>query len=250
MQFSLAYIKSEQQFALRTFNSPVAEAAKGKIMELEELETQNIQGIFLPADLLKEDSVALRFSEELMNTPIKSAEENDLSIEAFETLETIEATRLALKMNQQWVLQNNLKTLEVLIPTLNHLKALWPNDRTAFFEELWHLLRKNLGPTSLKLVFNDMEMVGERKKLVQVKIEGNKTPNPVPGTEFESNLMKHYDKEFGAVLNIAEFNQEKGQLVFTATINKSPVIVMAEVLKMSSLQKALLKALFEGLQSA
>ena len=33
-----------------------------------------------------------------------------------------------------------------------HLLGLWPNDRSGFFEELWFILKTNLGAPNMKLI--------------------------------------------------------------------------------------------------
>jgi hypothetical protein len=132
------------------------------------------------------------------------------------------------------------------------MNKLYPNERTAFFEELWSLLKNNLGATDLKIIYNDIEMAkkeSEKNKLIRIKVEGKRNPNPVVGKEMEDKLMKHYENDFVQTFNVSEYNPHKGELVLTASINNSPVLVMARVNQLTRLQKALLNSLFEGLQS-
>ncbi len=251
MQFSLAYVKSNQQFILQTFSQNV-ENNSIKIMDLEFLKKESIQGIIVPNELLQDDTLFTTLTEECKFAPIKASEEIGLNSDSFEGLnyETAKSTYEGLVNN--WTLQNNINLLDELFPVLTHLKGLFPNDRTAFFEELWFLLKTNLGAHNLKMIYNHMKKGkkdGEKNQLIQVKIDGNRHPEPQPGDEFSSQLMSVYKNSFENIFEVADFDPHKGELVLTATINKSPVIIMANVTQFSRLQKSLIKAIFTGLQS-
>ena len=128
--------------------------------------------------------------------------------------------------------------------------GLWPNDRSGFFEELWFILKTNLGASNLKLIYNDMiksKNEHEKNKLVKVKVQGERYPELVSCDEMDERVLKSYEKDFGNIFDITDYNKEKGQLVICANIKKSPVLIMANIYQFTRLQKALLSSLFEGL---
>ena len=62
-------------------------------------------------------------------------------------------------------------------------------------------------------------------------------------------VLKHYEKDFGNIFEITDYNKDKGQLVICATIKKSPVLIMANIYQLTRLQKSVLISLFQGLNS-
>jgi hypothetical protein len=50
-----------------------------------------------------------------------------------------------------------------------------------------------------------------------------------------------------AIIPTTDFNEDKGEIVAIATIQQSPVVMMAKVLELSRLQKAILQATIESL---
>ena len=144
-----------------------------------------------------------------------------------------------------------MNTLSQLFPTLAHLRKLFPNERTTFFEEVWYLINKNIGASNLKIIFNDLDSSHsdeqQKKQLIQVIIEGNHQPNPVENSDLGSQLMKLYESKFDSYFEVEEWDTEEGRLVILAKIHNSPCIVMAETIEFSFFQKSLLKALFDGL---
>ena len=58
----------------------------------------------------------------------------------------------------------------------------------------------------------------------------------------------HYKNNFNSNFEITEYDPHKGEIIIAATINNSPVLVMAKINRLSRLQKALLGTLFDGLQ--
>ncbi|TNF28152.1 MAG: hypothetical protein EP319_09615 [Deltaproteobacteria bacterium] len=249
MNFSLGYIKNDNQFLLRQFGGE--ERDRGKLMDLEELKDAELNGLIYSENFLTEDNKPTLF-ELIRFFPLRKGEEFALSHDAFADLDDTNAQKIYSKMNEPWVLGNNLSLLEELFKVINHLKKLYPNERTAFFEELWFILKSNLGATDLTIVYNDIELAKketEKNKLIRVKVEGSRNPNPVSGGEVEDKLMAHYENEFNQVFNVSEYDPHKGELVLTASINNSPVLVMAKINQLTRLQKALMNSLFEGLQN-
>lgn len=247
MEFSVAHIKSDNQFIYRTFN---AENVETKIIDLGELSDLEVQALIYEDSLYENDEVKEIISEQAKFFPIRSSAEVNLASEKFEKLDNDSMESIFKKMNSNWTLQNNITLLEELFTVITHLNKLWPNDRTTFFEELWFILKSNLGAKELKIIFNDIELAKketEKNKLIKARIEGKKLPHPFTGGEFEDKVMGHYEKEFGPEFSIAEFNQDKGELVLTCMIKKSPVLIMAKVYEISRIQKAVLKSLFDGL---
>ncbi len=250
MDFQLAFIKNPQQIILKDFGQ-ITKEPRGKIMDIEELSNLNLQGLFLSETLLEDPEFLGNLTTSVEKNPIRTAEEINLNADLFENLTTEEATPYFHKVYNSWVLQNNLSLLEELTTVIKHLNNLWPNDRTAFFEEFWSIVRRNLGTSELTLVYNDMQKAkkeGEKNKLIKVKVHGTAKPNPEEGGELETKLMKNYEKLFQAEFEVVEYNKEKGQMVSVFTIKKSPVILMANIYGLTRLQKSLMKALIDGLQ--
>ncbi len=250
MNLSIAFVKNENQVMYHDF-SEANESSRAQIFEIEELENRETDTIFVPIELLDNDEVIEKITKEAKFTPIKSITSQELDSDTFENLKVEQATSLSKKVNTTWVLQNNLNLLENLFENINHLKALWPNDRTTFFEELWHLLKNNLGTKNLKLAYNHMQKAKkdtEKNQLIRVVIEGKKLPNPTENKELGDALFKNYQGQFVQNFDLHSYDEETGKSVILSSINNSPIIVMAEMYAPTKLQKALLKSLFDGLQ--
>lgn len=248
MQFNVGFIKSENQFLLKSFETNSED--KGKVLDLAEIKNANIQALFYEEELIESDDLKSTLLEDSKYFPIRSSEDVKVNYDNFEKLDFDSAKNIFSKVHDNWLLQNNVTLVEELFKVINHLNGLWPNDRTTFFEELWFILKSNLGAKSLRIIFNDIQMgkkEHEKNKLIQVKVEGERIPNPVEGGELEAKIMKNYEKEFNSTFEVVEYDAEKGQLVMTATIKKSPVVIMAEVYELNRMQKAIIGSLFNGL---
>ncbi|WP_372651790.1 hypothetical protein [Halobacteriovorax sp.] len=248
MEFNLGLIKSENQFLLRSFND--GEDDNGKVLDLSELKNTNLQALFYDEDQLENEDLKSALLEDSKYFPIRSLKEINSDFDSFQSLSLEETQSIFSRVHNNWLLQNNVTLLEELFKVITHLNGLWPNDRTTFFEELWFILKSNLGAKSVRIIFNDIQIAkkdNEKNKLIQVKVEGERLPNPTEGGELEAKIMSNYEKEFNNTFDIAEYSEEKGQVVITATIKKSPVVIMAEVYELSRMQKAILGALFTGL---
>lgn len=250
MNLAIAFVKNENQVMYHDY-SQSDESSRAQIFEIEELENRETDTIFIPTELLDNEEVLEKISKESKFTPVKPISSEELNIDLFETLKEDQAMVLTRKVTTTWVLQNNLNLLENLFENIHHLKALWPNDRTTFFEELWHLLKNNLGTKNLKLAYNHLQKAKkdtEKNQLIRVVIEGKKLPNPTENKELGDALFTNYQGQFTELFNIHSFDPETGKLVILGSINNSPIIIMAETHETTKLQQALLKSLFDGLQ--
>lgn len=258
MDFSVAFIKNEKQMILhhvtklsddtKDFNNE--KLPLPQIVNFEEIKEEKIDAIFIPEELLKNDFIMERMEEESKFTPIKVVKNHELSADQFESLTKEEIILSVKKVNASWSLQNNLSLLENLFENCRHLKSLWPNERTAFFEELWHLLKNNLGARDLKIAYNDLyksKKENEKKKLLRVVIEGKKAPTPTENKELGEALFKNYQGHFSQNFNLYSHNRETGETVILASIHSGPVIIMAKTDGPTKLQLSLLKTLFDAL---
>ena len=246
MDFSLAYVKSKKQFILKNF-APASPSTEDKWIEWGEIAEHPVQGIIFSDDLRTDQEFMSEIQEQGRHLAVRSDADLHLSFEQFQGLDHTRARTVLQQIQRGPILQSNLSLLEDLFDILKHLKELYPDDRMSFFEELWFLLKGNLGAKDLKIIYNDIPDK-EKNTLIQVMVSGERHPGSVSGKRFPQTLMKEYRKHFGPCFEIIEYNEESHRMAAVASINKSPVIIMAEVLSISRLQRALLKALFNGLQ--
>ncbi len=247
MDFNLLFTKNLQQGIVRSFKPN--ETPSSKIIDINEAKVLPLQGFIFSEDL-KNDDFLVGLENELKFYPIRSNSEFDLTSDKFEKLSYEEGKQVFDKMRENWILQNNISLIEEMFKVRNYLLGLFPNDRSGFFEELWFILKTNLGATNLKLIYNDMvkgKTENEKNKLVKVKIVGERFPEMTSVDEMDEVVLKSYEKEFGGFFNITDYNKDKGQLVICATIKKSPVLIMTNVYQLTRIQKAILTSLFEGL---
>jgi hypothetical protein len=247
MDFTLLFTKNLQQGVVRTFKSDSTETSK--VIDLAEAKQYPIQGYLFSEDL-KSDDFMSGLENELKFYPIRSSNEFNLTVDQFEKISYDDAKKIFDRMRDNWILQNNISLIEEIFKVRNHLLGLWPNDRSGFFEELWFLLKSNLGATNLKLIYNDMiksKNEHEKNKLVKVKVLGDRYPELTSCDAMDEAVLKSYEKEFGNLFEITDYNKDKGQLVICCNIKKSPVLIMANVYQLTRLQKSLLSSLFEGL---
>lgn len=251
MKLRIQYIRSEQQYLERTFDTE-ALPEKAKIFDLESLHQNPGDLVLFNKDCSDKSLVLSELDKVAKFTTIKEIEDSTLTFEQFESMTAQEAFNQFAKLKDQWCLHNNLQTIEELFSVTTHLKKLFPNDRSTFMEELWFILKRNLGFNTLKVIYNDLEKAqseNEKDKLVRVQIENIPNPGPVSAGAFGDQLMNHFDRHFGNAFEINSFDANKGELVALATIQKSPVIIMGNVANFTRLQKSLLKAIFTGINS-
>lgn len=247
MAFKLAMTRNEEQVIVRTFEDN--KNPSSKIMDLPEVRSENVQGLIYLSSLKSEDLIN-QLESETKFYPIRSSDDVQISVDAFEKLTLEDAKKLFEKLHDPWVLQNNITTIEEMFRARTHLNNLWPNDRTGFFEEFWFLLRSQLGASEISIIYNDMIKAtkeGEKNRLIKVKVAGKRIPEPQNPDEGDELVYKNYEKEMTHVLEITEYNKEKGHLVMAGTLKKSPILMMAKIYKLTRLQKAILTSLIDGL---
>jgi len=247
MEFTLGFIKNDKQVSLRTFN--IEGETTSKLVSLDELAETNVQALYFNAASMSDEN-RLLMTNLASSMPVRSKNEADLTFDEFEKLGNDNARSLFLKTCEAWTIQNNLSTLSELFPLIGHLKKLYPNDRTTFFEELWNNIRLNLATSELTLIYNDLdkgEKESDRPKLIKAKVSGERKGTPSIGGELEEKLMAHYENDFGERFEVIEYKSDRSELVATMTIGKSPVLLMAKTFQITKLQTALMSALIDGL---
>lgn len=242
MDFILAFTRSTEQIIIRQFQDETT--SNSKIVNLADIKNHTIDGLIVL------DNGSYELGDQLKFFPIRFANEFNLTAESFEKLDYNTAKNIFDKIRENWILQNNLTLIEELFKTRQHLISLWPNDRSGFFEELWFILRSNLGAKNLVFIYNDIiksKNENEKNKLIKVKVRGNRFPELVSVSEMDEMVLKNYEQNFGNIFDITDYNKEKKQVVICASVKKSPIFIMANVFQITRMQKAILHSLFEGL---
>lgn len=200
------------------------------------------------------DSVLNILQQEGKYCPLIPLSSLNLEFDELKSMPVKELIALYEKVSRAWTYSNNLSLIEGFNNYSTHLKDLWINDRNAFFEELWFSLKRNLATHELSIIFNDLKEPtdkqkekGHKSELVYAVVKGHKKQQIFEGKEIESKLMNHYKDEFTGDFNISEYDQERGELVFTSKIKLSPILIMAKVNELTSLQRSLLKGIFSSL---
>ena len=254
MQLNIGCIESANQAQIYSINL-TNKSVDSKRVDTHSLVDENLNLLLLDQsqDL---DTLQNVLNKEEKFYPIINLEALEIDNDAIQMMGADDFHSMYHKVSARWILNNNIKTIEQIYPTVTYLKDLWVKDRNTFFEELWFILKTNLATNELSLIFNDLkeptkkeEEKGVKPGLCQSKITGKKIPNLIPGKEEESILMKEYEPEFNDQFHITEFSREKGQLVACAKINLSPILIMAKLPNLNQLQQSLLIALFTGLQT-
>lgn len=249
MVLKIAYLKNHNQVLIRSFNLKEATTSQ-KLLNIEGMDKEEISCLLIDQSQIEDFEIKNEILEGAKFYPIRDAREFKLSFEQFESISTNEASAIFSKINQTWTLQNNISLLENMHTIVAHLNKLFPNDRTAFFEELWYITKKNIGALNLKIVYNDIKPSEKneiKNTLIQVVIEGNRVPNPKEGGAFEKSLMDNYSDEFSQAFNIVEFVQEKGQMVIAGNFKKSPFLMMINTHEVSRISQAVVKNLFHSI---
>ncbi len=250
MNFTIGYFINPQQLSLVTDHG--TGELENKIIDWELYEQNTCDGLLYPKNLLEVENITNLLQEELRFVPVRCCEDFTLNPTVFTKLSPAQFQALRENLVETWVLQNNVSLLGEFFPTISHLRGLLPNDRSNFFAELWYLLKLNLGAQYLKIIYNDLFIEPEKEtsknKLIQVTIAGQRAPSPQDGKAVEAKLMDHYRSRFSTYLEITDQNPAKGEFVLTATINKGPILIMANTHQINALQKNLLSSLIQGLQ--
>ncbi len=242
MSFSLGLLDINGRLSVKSFGSEnlISETVIGP----EHLSGMDISAIFYRPEELTSELIQIINSKK-DQYPISPI----MDQYTFERLTPSEAKELLSQATTNWVLKNNLILISDIFKVREHLLSLLHKDRLTFFEELWAILHKNLGTTSLTIIYNGLEK-GENSKnhLVLSKIHGHSTPNPLPAEEIDHKLMVEYKAEFGNRFSISEYSKGAGELVATAQIYGGPILLLAKISELTPLQRAIANAIFDGLQ--
>ncbi len=253
MTIKVGFLKSETQTIIKKIDLS-KKVVESYIITSQEIKKEPLHLLFFESESSGEQ-LAHYISDEEKFYPILEISSVGMTLEQFENSNYDQILDIFTKINTRWILSRNIQTVEKIYPTINYMRDLWVSDRNSFFEELWFILKTNLGTQNLNIVFNDLKMPsdkqkekGEKPKLCHSFVKGEKVPQIFEGTDAEEKLMKEYKNEFADIFNITEYNADSGQLVFCANIDKSPVLIMAQLPSLNQLQRSLLISLFTGLQ--
>lgn len=253
MTIKVGFLKSESQTLVKSFDISSNEVNSYTI-DSDSIKKEPLNLLFFQNNEVAQE-LSQYIKDEHKFYPILDSSSVGVTLESFDSLTRAELNEVFGKVNTRWLLSKNIETIESLHELITHLKDLWKNDRNAFFEELWFALRSNLGTTELNIIFNDLKMPtaaakekGEKPVLCQSFVKGEKIPQIYDGTKAEEKLLSDYKNELNEVFNITEYNADQGQLVFCASIEKSPILVMAQLNSLNQLQRSIVAGIFNGLQ--
>ena len=247
MQLHLGLLKNENQIEVISYTKEKSSSITYDIADIREVP---IHLTFYKSEM--EQVVSQIFEDEKKFYPIISLESINQEGDFFQNASWDQVYPVIENTYSNWVLQKNIMLIDELFGVLEHFSSVWPNQRSSFFEDLWFVVKNNLGCLDLKIIYNDIEIgEGERgkNKLVQNRVQGLKYPELYKGEEIDSKIMKNYESEFSNDFSITEYNEEKGQLVVTTCILESPVLIIATIFNITPLQKSLLKCLFNGISA-
>ncbi len=255
MKLRVGYVKSASQINLKEIDT-ANNTSSSVIFDITELKDRTMNLLLLDHNDELENVQSLLDSESKFY-PVTAGNSLGLDKEAFDSLGAEEIIDLYAKVNARWILNNNIHTIEQVYSSITYLKDLWINDRNSFFEELWFMLKTNLASSELNIIFHDLKEPtdkqkekGDKASLCYSKVTGEKTPEIFDGKPADANVMKNYENDFNDIFDITEFDSSTGQLVATAKIDLSPVLIMAKLHTFNQLQRSILIALFSGLQTA
>lgn len=251
MSITVGFVKSDTQINVANIDLK-GQTVSQKLIDAIELKDTNFQ-LLITNDAESMDELEESFNSEKKFYPIISNTQFGLNNEKFSKLGFEELVELYTKVNARWILSNNIKTIEQIYSIISYLKDLWLNDRNAFFEELWFIMKTNLATSELTMIFHDVEGTDEDEKnkpqLVNAVIGGNKIPNITSADDSQNQLMKEYSGHFNEIFQVTEFSAQKGELVATAHVNLSPILIMGKTSSLNQLQNSILIAIFSGLQT-
>lgn len=186
--------------------------------------------------------------------PVVTDSSVNLPLETLESINAQELKDISSKVFKSWVLKNNLNLIEGLYNTTKHLDNLWLNDRNAFFEEIWFLLKTNIGASKIDIIFHDLKEPsdaqkekGAKNQLIYAIVKGEKNQQIFEAKEAQNNLMQEYKNEFNSAFQITEFSKEKQELVITSKLKLSPILILIRTAEFNSIQKSLFTGIFNSL---
>lgn len=256
MIISIGFVRSASQVLIKELDWN-QNSLDSRLIDVTDLPDFNLQALFIDDNEHFNSMVGI-LEKEKAHYPILDAKDESLSYSSFESLPAQAFKDLYLKVSSRWTMHQNFSSLENIWNITNHFRDLWKKDRISYFEELWYWMKRNLGAADLTIIFNDVvkseekdenNEKRERPKLIQSMLSGTKKANFHQGGAKERELMQGYVDKFHEVFEVTEFHPLKGQFVATAQIERSPIIFMARTAQLNQLQRSLLAALFQGLQS-
>ena len=256
MIISVGFVRSANQLLVRELNW-TQNTIESRLIDVTDLVDQNLQALFVTEDDHFNSLVTI-LEKEKAHYPILDAHDDSLSYSDFEALQPQQFRDMYMKIQNRWTMHQNFNSLEHIWKITNHFRDLWKKDRISFFEEMWYWMKRNVGASDMTIIFNDVVHTEEkdennekkdRPKLIQSILSGTKKANFMQGGPKEKELMQVYLDKFHDVFEITEFNSTKGQFVATAQIDRSPMLFMARTPQLNQLQRTLLAAVFNGLQS-
>lgn len=250
MDLNIGFIKSESQFSIFKVDTNTQEI-ESNILDTIEISKSNLNLLFYTNE---EDiqGLAKVIEEENKFYPVLNSNSLGVSLDDFSQYNSKDAMDVFSKVSSRWLLNNNIQTIEQVYSLISYLRDLWKNDRNNFFEELWYLIKTNLGTTDLSVIFHDLiEENPEKNEKAQLKYstcKGKKSPEIFDATDSESVVMENYKNDFQEEFQITEYNSEKGELVAALRIGLSPILIMAKTPQFNQLQQSILIAIFSGLK--
>ncbi len=268
MELSIAYLLNNKQLALQTIEENGPSHQDILDLDFSSLKERRISCLLYNQDDLN-DEIANELNEFHQYIPIRSFQEMNLDASALQGLNFSEMRSLSHKMNRSWTLRSNLELVEEFAPTLESFTKMYTSDRNAFFESLWFLFKRNLSAVDLKIFFHDIEKIQTKNdkkksenlpeeinesqidqkkfKLINYKVQGPLSPVSLPLEEGENFIFNKYKAYAHDPFSVLEYDSEKGEVLFTASIRKGPIVIMAKILELSPLQISIFKGFMKGL---
>ncbi|MBD65064.1 MAG: hypothetical protein CME62_07645 [Halobacteriovoraceae bacterium] len=252
MQINIGLLNAENQVHIKSLNTQT-HLIDHKVVTHSDIPSEEFNLLFFEPSVDLEPVQNL-LSNEQKAYPVLDLASVELDEEQFKSLDFNQTHEVFSKVFERWILAKNLSAVESLYADTNELRKLWDKNRDQFFKKLWSFIKLNLGTLNLRIIYNDITELtpeqtekGEKPKLIHSLIAGSKTFEVSKGSDVEEKLMQDYKSEFDTHLSITEYNADSGQLVLTATIEKSPVLIMAELKEFNQLQRSIIFSLFKGL---
>lgn len=250
MSLIIGYMNSDHNIHLAKLDKDISSFERLSVSssDLSDLELN----LLITNENIQDSPIEEQLNKEKAYYPVIEASNLNLNKDDFDTLSSQEVYDIYDKVNDRWLMRNNLQTLESIVQTVSYLKNLWTTDRDNFFEEYWYLLKTNLATFSLDIVYHDVRVHADKEdkkpELIYSAIKGKKIPNIQPASDIENQLMKEYSDSFD-IFNITHLNLDKNEVVIASMIDQSPILIMAKLNNLNQLQRSLLTALMRGLQS-
>jgi hypothetical protein len=285
MMVTMAYIRGDDRVCIRSLLDAETPSQK-KIVPIDDLPQENVTLFLYSKDNWEE--VSGQFQNHYPLSLFCEASASPLNFSSYDDFFDADDTQLKKFCEERlskWILSNNLKTAENLFPTLKGLGQLWWQERQSFFQELWALLKRNLGGGDFKIFYHDLDLnekeiekmdkADKAEKGEEQKFEEGKaatTPNQstplhkykdkitlfaCAGESFPPTVRKAVEgeiKTFEAFvprcmrpLDFIHFSPEKEELVFLSQMAGTSILFMLKSNQLTQLQRIAVKLIFEGL---